>query len=77
MYAVVRRYDGVTDPAEAARRVQDGFIPILRDVPGFVAYYALDAGSGVIVSTSVFQDQAGSENRRKGPRATCARISRR
>jgi hypothetical protein len=36
MYAVVRRYDGVTDPAEAARRVQEGFIPLLREVPGFV-----------------------------------------
>jgi len=50
MYAVVRRYDGVTDLAEAARRVQEGFIPLLREVPGFVAYYALDAGGGVIVS---------------------------
>ena len=61
MYAVVRRYDGVTDPAGAARRVQEGFIPLLREVPGFVAYYVLDAGGGVIVSTSVFRDQAGSE----------------
>ena len=54
MYAVVRRYDGVTDPAEAARRVQEGFVPLLREAPGFVAYYALDAGGGVIVSISVF-----------------------
>jgi hypothetical protein len=65
MYAVVRRYDGVTDPAEAARRVQEGFIPLLREVPGFVAYYVLDAGGGVIVSTSVFDDQAGSEESTK------------
>jgi hypothetical protein len=65
MYAVVRRYDGVNDPAEAVRRVQEGFIPLLREVPGFVAYYALDAGGGVIVSTSVFQDQAGSEESTK------------
>jgi len=65
MYAVVRRYDGVTDPAEAVRRVQEGFVPLLREVPGFVAYYLLDAGDGVIVSTSVFQDQAGSEESTK------------
>ena len=44
MYAVVRRYDGVTDPAEAGRRVKEGFIPLLREVPGFVAYYWVNAG---------------------------------
>jgi hypothetical protein len=61
MYAVVRRYEGVTDPAEAGRRVQDGFVGILREVPGFVAYYWVDAGDGVMYSTSIFQDQAGEE----------------
>ncbi|GAA4881651.1 hypothetical protein GCM10023235_72580 [Kitasatospora terrestris] len=61
MYAAVRRYDGVTDPAEAARRVNDGFVPLLRQVPGFVAYYWVDAGNGVMVSTSVFEDRAGAE----------------
>lgn len=61
MYAAVRRYEGVTDPAEAARLVKEGFVPLMHQVPGFVAYYWLDAGNGVMVSTSVFQDQAGVE----------------
>jgi hypothetical protein len=61
MYAAVRRYEGVTDPAEAGRRVKEGFTQLLREVPGFVAYYWVDAGDGVMVSTSVFQDQAGAE----------------
>ena len=65
MYAVVRRYEGVTNPAEAARRVREEFIPLLREVPGFVAYYVVDVGGGVIASTSVFQDQAGSEESTK------------
>jgi hypothetical protein len=65
MYAVVRRYDGVTDPAEAGRRVMEGFVPLLRDVSGFVAYYWVNAGDGVMVSTSVFQDQAGEEESTK------------
>jgi hypothetical protein len=30
-----------------------------------VAYYAVDAGGGVIVSISVFEDQAGSEESTK------------
>ncbi len=61
MYATVRRYEGVTDPAEAGRRVDEGFVPIIRQVPGFVAYYWVDAGNGVMVSTSVFEDQAEAE----------------
>ncbi|KOU23390.1 hypothetical protein ADK52_18130 [Streptomyces sp. WM6372] len=61
MYAVVRRYEGVTDPAEAGRRVDEGFVPLLRQVPGFVAYYWVDVGGGAMISTSVFEDQAGAE----------------
>ena len=70
MYAVVRRYDGVRDPAEAGRRVQEGFVPLIREVPGFVAYYWVNAGGGVMYSTSVFQDQAGRKSRLNGPRRT-------
>ncbi|MFG2296365.1 hypothetical protein [Streptomyces sp. NPDC048603] len=61
MYAAVRRYEGVTDAAEAARIVQEGFVPLMRQVPGFVAYYWIDAGDGVMASTSVFEDRAGAE----------------
>ncbi|MFF5933408.1 hypothetical protein [Streptomyces sp. NPDC012508] len=61
MYAAVRRYEGVTDPAEAGRLVSEGFVPLMREVSGFVAYYWVDAGDGVMVSTSVFQDQSGAE----------------
>ena len=61
MYAALRRYEGVTDPAKAGRRVKEGFVPLLRQVPGFVAYYWIDAGDGVMVSTSVFEDQTGAE----------------
>jgi hypothetical protein len=61
MYAVIRRYEGVTEPAEAGRRVEAEFLPLLRQVTGFVAYYWVDAGDGVMVSTSVFEDRAGAD----------------
>ncbi|MER5932368.1 hypothetical protein [Streptomyces sp. NPDC002054] len=61
MYAAVRRYEGVSDPTEAGRLVKEGFVPLMRQVSGFVAYYWVDAGDGVMVSTSVFQDRAGAE----------------
>ena len=65
MYATVRRYEGVTDPTEAAQRLNEGFLAIISKVPGFVAYYWVDAGGGVMISTSVFQDQSGAEESNK------------
>ncbi len=61
MYATVRRYEGVTDPKEAGREVEEGFVPIISEVPGFVAYYWVDAGDGVMISMSVYEDQSGAE----------------
>jgi hypothetical protein len=61
MYIAVRRYEGVTDPSEAARITREGFVPIIRDVPGFVAYYDLDAGDGVMFSISVFEHKEAEE----------------
>src|SRR6201981_2669816 len=65
MYATVRRYEGVTDPREAGRRGNEGFVALISKVPGFVAYYWVDAGGGVMISTSVFQDQSGAEESNK------------
>ena len=61
-WATVRRYEGVTNPAEAAKRVREGFVPLIRDHQGFVAYYWVDQGDGVMFSTSVFEDQADEED---------------
>jgi hypothetical protein len=61
MYVAVRRYEGVTDPQKVAQLVDEGFIPIISEMPGFVAYYCVDAGDGVIVSTSVFEHKDAEE----------------
>jgi hypothetical protein len=65
MYVTVRRYEGVTDPTEAGRRVNEGFLTIISKVPGFIAYYWVDAGGGVMISTSIFEDQSGAEESNK------------
>lgn len=61
MYATVRRYEGITDTAEAGRRVSESFMSLISELPGFVAYFWVDAGGGVMISTSVFQDQASAQ----------------
>jgi hypothetical protein len=61
MYATVRRYDGVSDTSEVARLVNEGFLPIIREIEGFVDYYLVDGGDGVLISTSIFEDPSGEE----------------
>jgi hypothetical protein len=61
MYAVVRRYEGVSDPKKVAKVAEEVFVPIISEMPGFVAYYHVDAGDGVIVSTSVFEHKEAEE----------------
>ena len=61
MYVAVRRYEGVTYPQRVAQLVDEGFVPIISELPGFVAYYAVDAGDGVVLSTSVFEHKDAEE----------------
>ena len=61
MYITVRRYEGVTDPQKVAQLAEEGFVPIISEMPGFVAYYLVDAGDGVMVSTSVFEHKDAEE----------------
>ena len=61
MYVTVRRFEGVTDPTKAGQLVDEGFVPIISEIPGFVAYYWVDAGDGVMISTSVFEHKDAEE----------------
>ncbi len=61
-YGVGRRYRvDATNIAEIARRVQAGFVPIVRQLPGFATYAMLDAGGGTLVTLSGFRDEASAD----------------
>jgi hypothetical protein len=60
-YAAIRRSrfrEGVSSQ-DVARVVHEGFLPIVTEVPGFVAYYVVDDAQGGHVTVSVFADPAG------------------
>jgi quinol monooxygenase YgiN len=62
-YLVTRRYrlkPGSTYE-ELTRRVNEGFVPIIRKVPGFIEYLLVEPGDGSHLAVSVFADQAGAE----------------
>jgi hypothetical protein len=61
MYVAVRRYEGVRDPQKVAKVGQEGFVPIISDMPGFVAHYSVDAGDGVMIAISVFEHKDAEE----------------
>jgi hypothetical protein len=61
MYVAVRRFEGVSDPQKVAQVAQESFVPIISEMPGFVAYYLVDAGDGVMVATSVFEHKDAEE----------------
>ncbi len=62
MYISVRRYQVEPQAVEEImRRVEQEFAPIVSHAPDFVAYYALDAGDGVITSISLFNDPTGAD----------------
>ena len=60
MYVAVRRYEGVTDPQKVAQ-VAEEFVPLISEMPGFLAHYFVDAGDGVMVATSVFEHKDAEE----------------
>src|SRR5690349_18778173 len=62
MYASIRHYQikpGMA--AEIARRAQEGFLPILSQAPGFIAYYIVVEGDDRVASFSLFHSQAQAE----------------
>jgi hypothetical protein len=55
MFATVRRYENVPDPAAAAEKVNEIFVPLISSLPGFVEYYWIDLGEGSMISITVFK----------------------
>jgi hypothetical protein len=61
MYAVIRRYEDVSSVDEVMHRIEAGWAPLIRQAPGLIAYYAVDAG-GAAASISLFEDRAQAED---------------
>ena len=64
MYATHRRYEGIDQSRidELTRKVNDSFIPRLSELPGFKGYFLIEAGNGVIKSTSLFDTSSQAED---------------
>ena len=64
MFAAIRYYRADPDSIdEVIRRTREGFVPLIRDTPGFVSYLVLAPveREGEIVSVSVFEDEQSAQ----------------
>src|ERR1700686_944065 len=62
MYVTIRRYKiAPGSTSELKRRVQEGFLPIVSKLPGFVDNFWPSAGGNEMFSVNVFTDRAGAE----------------
>ena len=58
MYGTIRRYK-VSNPKAFSEKVNAQFINIVRKVPGFVSYVAIDEGNGNWASVGLFLTREG------------------
>ncbi len=67
MYAAIRQAKAKPGRAEElTRAIKEGAIPIVSDVPGFMAYYVVYAPDDTVTAIGIFDNAAGAEesNRR-------------
>jgi hypothetical protein len=63
MYSNVRTYRVSTDEIDRIMHaIDDTFVPELSAQPGFVAYQAIDAGDGTLVTITTFREEAAAAN---------------
>ena len=60
MYVVIRKFNKMRELDEVARRAEAGVGPLLREAPGFKAYYICDGGHGVGFSVTIFESRAAA-----------------
>jgi antibiotic biosynthesis monooxygenase len=65
MFTIIRKFRLKRGSAvEVSRRVREGFVPLLQELPGFRGYYLLEGGPDVLISVRVFDsaDEALASN---------------
>jgi hypothetical protein len=61
MNVVIRRYKIRLGAVElVGRHLRETLLPELRQVPGFVSYYLVNAGDGVVASVALFESAEGA-----------------
>jgi hypothetical protein len=64
MYGIVRHYSpkkvSSADITAFKRRIEENFVPIAQEIPGFHSYVVLNSGDKDLFSISVFESREGA-----------------
>jgi hypothetical protein len=61
VYMAIRKYSILPGTGEEfLQRVQEDFVPIVSQLPGFIAYHALPVGNDQVASISIFNTPVGA-----------------
>lgn len=61
MYMVVNQYaDGASYAAEVAPKIEQGFVPLLKQQPGFTGYAMVKTEQGDVIAVTLFEDHSSS-----------------
>ena len=62
MYSIVREYLVENDRSdEFAARLESEFLPQIKFIPGFIAYYLVNIDPNRCLTINIFEDKAGAE----------------
>jgi heme-degrading monooxygenase HmoA len=77
MYAPLREYEGIKDPAQATQPLLDGLLAEMQALPGFIAYYFLNVGEAGdrMISLSVFESSEAAEESNRVEEGWVARLA--
>ena len=67
MHATIRRYEGVDTNRinEIVGKVDETFVPQVRELPGFAGYFLMEADKGILSSISLFETSQQAEESSK------------
>ena len=65
MFATIRRYTpkgAIPDNGmqQVGRQIQEEFVPLAREIPGFHAYYVVNVRDRELVTVSIFETREGA-----------------
>jgi len=63
MNCTIRRYESIDQSrkSELVKKVDEGLLPMLSELPGFNGYSLIDAGDGVVTSVGFFDTAAQAD----------------
>ena len=67
MHATISRYDGVdtTRMNELVGKVDETFVPQMRELPGFLGYFLIETDKGILSSISLFETPSQADESSK------------